>query len=213
MRKSTQPASEVKRAAAVLDRARAKNQRPAPPFECTSKPVTEAAVRVLHYIREEQAVECELDASKDLVRRRLDGIVARAALQGDPPTSVEVPTLSGRLRVTYKDAYYSLKIEAAPAIQAVVGNDDFNRFFELTKSIKIKSAEIAGEDRLAAVVNELTAALGEDRFCELFSVSLGVAPTTEFTVRRHRDLTTDQLDQLADLGVEQQLAWSIVKEE
>lgn len=210
MSNPTVSAREVKRAAATIDAIRPKNERPGSEIVCQQSVVVERAAQVITHIATAKAIEADVKVAKDFLRGRLDGVVARAGRTDDTPTTVRIPTDAGDLLVSYKDAYKDIKLEKVPQLQEIIG-DDFDRLFELRKTLKIRAAAIKADEDLASVVNELTTALGKERFLELFDASLSVSPTSEFTVRRFRDLTSVQLKQLEDVGVEQTAAFTVAK--
>jgi len=142
---------------------------------------TEAAARWLALDRQAEEIERELALLRDsilgvIVPWHEDTCARRRAHE----STVEITTTAGTLRVTFQHRYAKLPLEREAVLRAAV-NDDFERFFKRSVSLKVKNEVAEDPDRLKQMVLALAESIGAENFAELFEVEQSWAPTRAFT--------------------------------
>lgn len=86
----------------------------------------------------------------------------------------------GTLRVSFQHRYAKLPLDREAALRAAV-NDDFDRFFKRSVSLKVKKEVAEDPAQLEQMVLALAESIGAENFAELFEVEQSLTPTKAFT--------------------------------
>jgi len=97
--------------------------------------------------------------------------------------------------VIYKHAYTAVPVTRADALEAIVGEENYEDRFEEKMAISIKDEVATDEKQMTALIT----ALGAKKFAEMFDVKRALAPTELFTQGRHRDFSPEKNAELDKL--------------
>ena len=133
------------------------------------------------------AAKAQADAAKATMETEGDQIISAAqplrlawcAKQGRVESTVRI---NGALSMTQKCQYCDIGAEHAPALDDAFGETERGRYFADRLAIALTDEAAADE----GVLSDLVAALGPDRFRQVFKVSRWLEPTESF----HADYTT-----------------------
>ena len=142
---------------------------------------TEAAARWLVLGRQAEEIERELGLLRDAIL----GVVTpwheeTCARRRAHESTVEIATPSGTLRVSFQHRYAKLPLDREAGLRAAV-NDDFDRFFKRSVSLKVKKEVAEDPARLEQMVLALAQSIGAENFAALFEVEQSLTPTKAFT--------------------------------
>ena len=165
----------------------------------------EAAARWLVLGRQAEEIERELALHRDTIL----GVVApwheeTCARRRAHESTVEISTPAGTVRVSFQHRYGKLPLDREAALRAAV-NDDFDRYFKRSVSLKVKKEVAEDPARLEHMVLALAKTLGAENFAAMFEVEQSLAPTKVFTESSWQ-LSPETRASLASAGVKQVVA-------
>src|SRR5207247_1975613 len=142
---------------------------------------TEAAARWLVLGRQAEEIERELALLRDAIL----SVVApwheeTCARRRAHESTVEITTPAGTVRVSFQHRYGKLPLDREAGLRAAV-NDDFDRYFKRSVSLKVKKEVAEDPTRLEQMVLALAKTLGAENFAAMFEVEQSLAPTKVFT--------------------------------
>lgn len=160
-------------------------------------PVLNVAVAVMKLVAKKQALVTKIDALK-----AEDEIVSADIISNITPqyeeicssgftSSVKLPsTDQSTITVSWKSQYSKIAPTEKAAIQSVVGENHFKRWFNIENTITVK-------DTSTEKLTELITLVGKENFSKFFSVEQVVVPNATFTEEKYKDLTTEQRNSLS----------------
>ena len=165
-------------------------------------PAAEPAARWLLLGRQAEEIEREIALLRDAIL----GVVApwheeTCARRRAHESTVEIATPSGTVRVSFQHRYAKLPLDREAALRTAV-NDDFERYFKRSVSLKDKKEVAEDPARLEQMVLALAETLGAENFAALFDVEQSLAPTKTFT-ESSCQLPSETRAALAAAGVKQ----------
>ena len=96
----------------------------------------------------------------------------------EPTVIVETP--AGTVRVSFQHRYTKLPLDRETHLRELL-QDEFERYFKRTVSLKVKKEIAEDPVQLEAMVVAVAEALGADKFTSLFEVEQSLSPTKAFT--------------------------------
>jgi hypothetical protein len=165
----------------------------------------EAAARWIVLGRQADEIERELGLLRDTIL----GVVTpwhgeTCARRRAHESTVEISTPAGKLRVSFQHRYGKLPLDREAALRAAV-NNDFDRYFKRSVSLKVKKEVAEDPARLEQMVLALAKTLGAKNFAAMFDVEQTLAPTNVFTESSWQ-LSAETKAALATAGVKQVVA-------
>ena len=142
---------------------------------------TQAAARWITLGKQAEEIERELALLRDTIL----GLIVpwheeTCARRRAHESTVEITTPAGTMRVTFQHRYTKLPLDREPALRTAV-NDEFERFFKRSVSLKVKKEVSEDPTRLEQMVLTLAKSIGPENFAALFEVEQSWAPTKAFT--------------------------------
>ena len=166
---------------------------------------TEQAARWIVLGRQAEEIKRELELLRDAIL----GLVTpwheeTCARRRAHESTVEIRTSAGTVRLSYQHRYAKLPLDREAGLRAAV-NDDFDRYFKRSVSLKVKKEVAEDPARLEHMVLALAKTLGAENFAAMFEVEQTLAPTKVFTESSWQ-LTPETRAALATAGVKQVVA-------
>jgi hypothetical protein len=204
--KSPEPQGQAEplSAAALLGAATKKPGKSISHLTCTGTG-TEQAARWIVLGRQAEEIERELELLRDAIL----GVVTpwheeTCARRHAHESTVEISTPAGTVRVSFQHRYGKLPLDREAALRSAV-NDDFDRYFKRSVSLKVKKEVAEDPNRLEQMVLALAKTLGAENFAAMFEVEQTLAPTKVFTESSWQ-LSPETKASLASAGVKQVVA-------
>jgi hypothetical protein len=163
------------------------------------------AGQIIELTRHKAELERTLGLAHDDIRRTLDPWYRDRLGRHGYEASVRVPAgPHGFLRVSYQHRYLKLPQAKADLLQELLGAR-FEQFFHVAVALKVRKEVAEDPPRLAQVVVQLGALLGDD-FARIFEAEQTLLPTRAFTEQRYRQWDAALNERLEAAGVHQVVA-------
>ena len=159
--KPAEPQGEPLSAEALLGAATKKSARSSSHLKYTGTNI-EAAARWLVLGRQAEEIERELALHRDTIL----GVVTpwheeTCAHRRAHESTVEISTPAGTVRVSFQHRYGKLPLDREPGLRAAV-NDDFDRYFKRSVSLKVKKEVAEDPTRLEQMLLALAESIGAE---------------------------------------------------